>query len=175
MNYCTACNIRIKNNSYSDLCSRCRRIKINYNVEPEDIMRLRIEQYDLCAICRQKQTNGFPLAVDHDHDTGEIRGLLCTKCNIGLGYLDTAELLEQAKLYLQKTLPKVRYIDNPDTEYSEESAEQLHKRTDECIKELIKSNPNASQRHLAALLGGKLKIGDSAALSKIHRYLDNNY
>ena len=43
-------------------------------------------QKDRCAICRQKDNRA--LSVDHDHDTGIIRGLLCRKCNIGIGYFD---------------------------------------------------------------------------------------
>ncbi len=52
-----------------------------------------VEQYDamlrqqngLCAICGRAPKR-FRLAVDHDHETGEIRGLLCTRCNLGLGW-----------------------------------------------------------------------------------------
>ena len=43
------------------------------------------------------------LAVDHDHKTGKIRGLLCISCNVGLGHFqDDVELLRSAILYLQE-------------------------------------------------------------------------
>jgi hypothetical protein len=44
-----------------------------------------------------------PLVIDHDHTTGEVRGLLCPTCNAGLGHFkDSPELLLKAALYLQK-------------------------------------------------------------------------
>lgn len=42
-----------------------------------------------CAICGCDPTkNGQRLAVDHCHEQGHIRGLLCTRCNLGIGYFD---------------------------------------------------------------------------------------
>lgn len=60
-------------------------------------------QKDVCAICLQPCTSGRFLAVDHDHDNGQIRGLLCTRCNIGLGqFQDSIEILCSAVRYLRK-------------------------------------------------------------------------
>jgi hypothetical protein len=79
-----------------------------YGVEEniyEEILR---EQDGKCAICGNRETakhhNGEvkSLAVDHNHDTGEIRGLLCQKCNVGLGHFkDNPTLLQNAIAYLQ--------------------------------------------------------------------------
>jgi 5-methylcytosine-specific restriction endonuclease McrA len=59
---------------------------------------LTVEQYDamheaqggVCAICKQPETSSrggkvYRLAVDHNHNTGEVRGLLCFKCNSAMG------------------------------------------------------------------------------------------
>lgn len=62
-----------------------------------------------CAICRNLETkkrNGRTvlLAVDHDHATGEVRGLLCHKCNSGLGaFRDNRALVALALAYLERS------------------------------------------------------------------------
>lgn len=59
------------------------------------------EQLGLCAICHKPED--IKLAVDHCHDTGKIRGLLCKRCNMGIGLLgDSPEITLNATLYLQR-------------------------------------------------------------------------
>ena len=57
-----------------------------------------------CAICNTHQSKlNKRLFVDHNHETGLVRGLLCGKCNTLLGFAnDSQEILEQAKIYLNK-------------------------------------------------------------------------
>ena len=62
------------------------------------------KQKGCCAICG-KHASEFErsLAADHCHNTKKVRGLLCTTCNMGLGYFkDNPELLMKAALYLQE-------------------------------------------------------------------------
>jgi len=60
------------------------------------------EQNGVCYICNQADEEGR-LAVDHDHDTGQVRGLLCRKCNRGLGlFNDSAEKIAKALEYLTR-------------------------------------------------------------------------
>lgn len=57
---------------------------------------------NVCGICSKPCPSGRKLAVDHDHSNGVVRGLLCIKCNKGLGnFCDDVELLEKAINYLK--------------------------------------------------------------------------
>lgn len=61
------------------------------------------DQNGVCAICGGIDTKGNRLEVDHSHETGQIRGLLCHLCNMGLGsFRDNTTFLEAASLYLKE-------------------------------------------------------------------------
>lgn len=78
--------------------TRDRHYKKNYGLTLEDFNRMETAQQGLCKICKRKA----PLVVDHCHQTGKVRGLLCNLCNLGLGgFQDNTEALTQAILYLQ--------------------------------------------------------------------------
>lgn len=87
------------------LCSRRAHLKRMYGITLEDYNEKLIEQNNKCKICNQENTfdRYGVLAVDHDHSTGKIRGLLCYKCNVGLGnFNDNKQLLEKAINYLKE-------------------------------------------------------------------------
>lgn len=66
----------------------------------EDYDRLLEEQDGRCALCESEMKRAV---VDHDHDTGKVRGLLCDTCNTGLGkFGDNAERLEAAAEYVRR-------------------------------------------------------------------------
>ena len=80
---------------------RRRQRKYIYGLTHEAYTELLYLQKGLCAICKDEQTRG-KLGVDHCHKTKKVRGLLCMKCNHGIGnFNDSLELLELAKQYLQ--------------------------------------------------------------------------
>jgi hypothetical protein len=56
------------------------------------------EQDGLCLICLEREA----YVVDHDHDTGKVRGLLCLGCNTMLGFLETSGRLAAAKSYMSQ-------------------------------------------------------------------------
>ena len=71
-----------------------------YNLTPEEFTYMVMEQGGVCGICGLVPS---ALYVDHDHATGKVRGLLCQKCNSGIGFLgDSLEGLEKAIAYLKK-------------------------------------------------------------------------
>lgn len=59
-----------------------------YGITVEEYDRLLAEQGGVCARCKSEPQATLRLAVDHDHKTGEVRGLLCGPCNTYLGRLD---------------------------------------------------------------------------------------
>lgn len=73
-----------------------------YGLEPEQYELMLREQGGVCSICGQNN-DGKRLAVDHDHKTKRVRGLLCGNCNNGLGrFQDAAALLRAAADYLER-------------------------------------------------------------------------
>jgi hypothetical protein len=78
-------------------------LKTRYGITAEDYDRMMDEQGGACAICKAECRIGLRLAVDHDHDTGKVRGLLCTHCNQAIGKLhDDPALIRKAADYLEK-------------------------------------------------------------------------
>jgi hypothetical protein len=75
-----------------------------YGITVDDYDRMLVAQNGVCAICRQPCLTGKRLAVDHDHATGKVRGLLCSNCNQGLGhYCDEPVLLRAAADYVERS------------------------------------------------------------------------
>ncbi len=80
---------------------RAGHLKRKFGISLEDYERLLAEQDGRCAICGNRPHEDISLHVDHDHETGRIRGLLCFKCNNALGDLgDDPDVLVRAALYL---------------------------------------------------------------------------
>lgn len=91
-------------------CVECRgrnrsvHLRIRYGVAQEDYAMLLAAQDGGCGICGATTSGGRShwLHVDHCHDSDRVRGLLCRKCNVALGYLgDTLAGLMRAVRYLE--------------------------------------------------------------------------
>lgn len=89
---------------------RRKGLKVNFGITLEEYNEMLIKQMGVCKICLKPETSidgrnkrVKALAVDHDHITGKIRGLLCYSCNIGIGFLkDSSDLLKKAAEYLEE-------------------------------------------------------------------------
>lgn len=74
---------------------------------PKEYDDLFDHQKGLCGVCSNPLDDGISrVVVDHDHDTGRVRGILHQKCNVAIGLLgDSPEMLQRAIDYLRKDTP----------------------------------------------------------------------
>ena len=92
-------------NKHHPESGRSYQLKCKYGITLEQYQEMHDEQGGVCAICKKPETATTTaggvrmLAVDHNHTTGEVRGLLCNRCNRALGYFgdDIASLAEAIK------------------------------------------------------------------------------
>jgi hypothetical protein len=78
-------------------------LKYNYNMTEDDYNKMLIKQNESCKICgtHESKVARKRLHVDHDHNTGEIRGLLCSRCNGALGWYEKHR--ENIENYIETT------------------------------------------------------------------------
>lgn len=94
-------------------CRLCERVK-KYGITGADYKALLAEQDRRCRICGAEHHDGVrdgmdsPLVVDHCHETGEVRGLLCPKCNMAIGLLGDDVATAQAAADYLRSHKKVR-------------------------------------------------------------------
>lgn len=104
--YCMECQdtrVREQGRDYS--------LRSKYDITLNEYEELLAKQNGVCKLCGlvEKAIDKYwksvkRLAVDHCHETGKIRGLLCSSCNIGIGNLKhNPELLRKAALYCEET------------------------------------------------------------------------
>jgi hypothetical protein len=75
-----------------------------YGLAPGEFDAMLAAQNGRCAICRTRTPGGKGWAVDHCHDEGHVRGILCPQCNTGIGLLrHDSEILRAALAYLGRT------------------------------------------------------------------------
>lgn len=90
--------------------ARNTRLKSQYGITLENYKDLLVVQNGVCAVCGKPETMTNPkkktisdLAVDHNHITGKVRGLLCRACNTGIGcFSDDPQLMVLAANYVRR-------------------------------------------------------------------------
>jgi hypothetical protein len=81
--------------------ARLRHVKNKYKLSEVDYVKLEQDCNNQCMICHGSPDRNY-LCIDHDHKTKKVRGLLCTRCNAGIGnFKDSLRLLESAIKYLE--------------------------------------------------------------------------
>ncbi|WP_078894578.1 endonuclease VII domain-containing protein [Streptomyces sp. CT34] len=96
---------RRTSDGFATLCKPCkaakgrvRHLKRQYGITEAERDALVKEQWGLCVIC----LDAAPAHVDHDHETGKVRGVLCFSCNAALGqFKDRPDALRRAAEYLE--------------------------------------------------------------------------
>lgn len=86
---------------------RSSTLRWRYGINKEDYEQKLEKQNGVCAICKEPRLRNKDkfLAVDHCHTTGKFRGVLCTRCNTGIGlFRDNIVNLEAAIKYLKEHL-----------------------------------------------------------------------
>jgi hypothetical protein len=111
-----------------------------------DFDEMKSRHGNVCNICGKNQKKK-ELSIDHDHQTGKIRGLLCTACNVALGHLDNTSWFEKAMLYKQQGEHSTLDLSN----YHPLTSEQFRERMSKVAKEVqnrpdVKSKRDAAQR-----------------------------
>lgn len=85
----------LNHESYVPACTNCKRLH-KYDVTPERLAEM--STIDACETCGKS----VALVLDHNHDTGEVRGMICSPCNMALGLIeDSVATLEAMIIYLK--------------------------------------------------------------------------
>lgn len=103
--YCRECRREMKAEAYERDREKIllQKQAQTFGVTVQFLLDLRDRHGGVCGICRNPCISGRALAVDHDHATGQIRGLLCANCNRALGLLqDSPQVVASAHAYLAR-------------------------------------------------------------------------
>ena len=103
---CKTCTVArtVEYNRANSTSVRSQYLKRNYGLTYEQFESMLTDQYNCCAICGSKEPGGRHnrFCVDHNHETGKVRGLLCKSCNIALGEVeDNIHTLKSMIEYLE--------------------------------------------------------------------------
>ncbi len=72
-----------------------------HKITPKDYERMLTAQGNTCPLCLRQFTVEVDPCIDHSHDTGIVRGLLCRRCNVNLAAVEDEAFLARARTYLQ--------------------------------------------------------------------------
>jgi len=77
--------------------------KQRYGISPAQYEEMLQQQNGVCAVCEQPPLADSSLHVDHNHETGKVRELLCLNCNNAIGHAqESADMLRKLARYVEK-------------------------------------------------------------------------
>lgn len=93
----------------SGICTTCYKFTVKYNISIEELKQLRL--IGNCGICgievhHHSKNKGNGAVIDHDHNTGKVRGVLCSRCNVIEGMIRDEEHLERFYTHYKEWLSK---------------------------------------------------------------------
>lgn len=111
--WCRECHNEYKRDharkSYSTEKGRTKFLQKNYGITQEEYNQMLLRQCGVCACCGEPEIaldprtgKVFALSVDHNHETGRIRSLLCRECNLTVGRIENNIRIRNAFAYLQR-------------------------------------------------------------------------
>lgn len=155
--YCRDC---VGENSRRQTENNALRQKTNsYGISPKEYIELLEKHHHVCAICGKPETRIHQgvlaaLSIDHDHDTGKIRGLLCTRCNSAIGHFyEDVEIMRKAIDYLNinGAQAKSKTYDDWHISHAKEKGESLRQIAHGLPKKLTGSQSDAENLPLFAI------------------------
>lgn len=104
---CKSCGVELGPTRNGRQCQTCRNGLARYGMNRNDMLQLHESQGGKCALCdkpvtmfdRRKSHSGY---IDHDHNTGKVRAVLCHPCNTAIGYMERIKLdLNRVREYIR--------------------------------------------------------------------------
>jgi hypothetical protein len=95
---------RLKTRTVCGDCSSIKTAMASYNITKEEATDLRAQNHcDACGRSKEEAATERAFHIDHCHDKGHVRGVLCSYCNVALGMmLDDPIRIEKLKMYLNR-------------------------------------------------------------------------
>lgn len=107
--YCKPCNKEANKKYYASTTERQKEwrrntnLKRSYGISLDQKIEMAEDQDYRCSICHQQFLDERKLCVDHNHITGEVRELLCSRCNQVTGFFEKSpEIVEKILMYLKR-------------------------------------------------------------------------
>jgi Autographiviridae endonuclease VII len=116
---CKDCRRKVMDKFYSKNPNyKVNRRITRYGITPERYHEMEVEQNFVCKICKMPPTRHHAskgdklprLTIDHNHETGEVRGLVCSRCNFLIGYIESSgqKVVQEVIYYLRRQNEKTR-------------------------------------------------------------------